>query len=849
MALVCLIAGGASASRQTSSPTTRYVAATGTDTGVCTTSAGACRTVQYAVDVAGDGDLIKVAAGTYTGVTSRAGAVQLVCLDKGVTICGGYTTTDGFTGPPDPAANPTILDSQGQGRVIHASGDVSATLEGLRVTGGLASGPGDWTENAGGGVWVVSATVTLRNCRITANSAGYGGGLAVRRGTLTLTASTVDGNDGTHVGGGMYIWDGVAALTAGTVVSNTAGLSGGGLHLWSSEATIERSVIAHNAANGDPAWAGGGGMFIDGESDVVLVSNAVVDNRTVANGGGLIIDGSSARLTHNTIARNGATGVVGGRGSGVHLDVGSAPCHVALTNTILSGHGTGVYAEGGTTVVLNGVLWHDDTIAHTGGDGAIAVTNAYTGDPAFAPDGVHLTVASAAIDGGVSAGGASDLDGDARPLDGDVNGSVAPDLGADEYVPCRARLNDGTDYATVQAAVDAGAQPTDVVKVAGHCAGVETRGGVTQTVYVSRTLTIRGGFPTYDLTGPADAAAHPTTLDAQGRGRVLYVTGDVSPIFEGLHVTGGDTGDAGGHWTNDAGGGIWVATATLTLENCAISGNVAGYGGGVALYHSDSVLTNSTIQFNAAAQVGGGLSLWNSDAALAGNAIVSNTAGSSGGGLHLWSSEATIERNLVARNAANGIGAWAGGGGVFIDGGSDAVLTNNAVVDNRAVVNGTGILVDGSSPRLLHTTVARNGATGAMGGGSGIDVGAGGVESHVALTNTILVDHGVGITVAAGSTATLAGVLWYDNVEADVGGSGALAVTDAITGDPAFAADGYHLTPGSPAIDRGVEAGVGVDLDGDARPIDGDRDGNLLPDLGADEARLRVYLPVVMRWW
>jgi len=38
---------------------TRYVATTGVDTGDCTNNTAPCRTVQYAVDVASEGDAIK----------------------------------------------------------------------------------------------------------------------------------------------------------------------------------------------------------------------------------------------------------------------------------------------------------------------------------------------------------------------------------------------------------------------------------------------------------------------------------------------------------------------------------------------------------------------------------------------------------------------------------------------------------------------------------------------------------------------------------------------------------------------------------------------------------------------
>ena len=64
------------------------------------------------------------------------------------------------------------------------------------------------------------------------------------------------------------------------------------------------------------------------------------------------------------------------------------------------------------------------------------------------------------------------------------------------------------------------------------------------------------------------------------------------------------------------------------------------------------------------------------------------------------------------------------------------------------------------------------------------------------------------------------------------------------TGNPAFAADCYHLTFASAAIGVGILAGVDYDIDGGIRP-----DG-LASDLGVDEFLgivKRFYLPVVMK--
>jgi len=324
---------------------------------------------------------------------------------------------------------------------------------------------------------------------------------------------------------------------------------------------------------------------------------------------------------------------------------------------------------------------------------------------------------------------------------------------------------------TIQYVVDR-ATAGDEIRVAGGVyAGVNRYGGWAQLVYLSKTLTIRGGYTTTHWS-EAVPQAYPVTLDAQGQGRVLYIAGEISPTVAGLHITGGDaTGLGGGAAGEDAGGGLYVISATFTLEGNRLFGNSAA----------------------------------------------------SGGGLYLYDSAATLVRNVVAGNTAT-----VEGGGLVLDR-SPAELINNVIAANRSDGTGAGLYVRGAAPRLLHTTLARNS------GGDGSGVAVTGYEwqgraysSTVWLTNTILVSHTVGITVATGSSAALDGVLWYANAT-NTSGGGTLIVTQAVTGDPAFASDGHHITPASAALDAGVFSGVTADLDGHRRPYNG------APDLGADE--------------
>ena len=489
---------------------------------------------------------------------------------------------------------------------------------------------------------------------------------------------------------------------------------------------------------------------------------------------------------------------------------------------------------------------------------------------------------------------------------------------------CTVCAGGGCDYATIQAAVDH-AGCTEIKVARGVYSGVQARpipsgypdyekpesNLITQVVYISRTVTVRGGYTTTNWTTP-DPVAQPTTLDAGGLGRALVVAGAISPMIDGLGLTGGNAAGLGGlDYRPDGGGGMYVINATATIRACRVFSNTAanggglvlhyspatldansitsniatdGEGGGLYLYESPATLSANSIASNTATGSGGGVSGWKSSVLLSANSVTSNTSGVNGGGVHLWQSDnvrlsansvtsntadfgggvyldlcnGTLNANNVAGNTVTSFGggmylayspatlnansltgntATYGGGGLFTYE-SPATLVNTVVADNQTGGNGGGLHLYGffpDSPRLLHTTIARNG------GNSGVYVDVGGT---LWLTNTILVSHTLGITVSGYCAAVLSNTLWYGNDTA-MAGAGPITHTGDYSGDPAFvdpAGGDYHIGSTSAAISQGVAAGVALDKDRHPR-------SSTQPDLGAYEFGPVYYghLPVIMK--
>lgn len=112
----------------------------------------------------------------------------------------------------------------------------------------------------------------------------------------------------------------------------------------------------------------------------------------------------------------------------------------------------------------------------------------------------------------------------------------------------------GCAYSTIQAAVEV-AVTGDVIKVAQgtysdmhHIPALDTDiFTATQMVAITKSITLQGGYSTTDWETP-DPQANPTILDASGLGRVMVISGTITPTISGFQITNGDASGLGGNY-------------------------------------------------------------------------------------------------------------------------------------------------------------------------------------------------------------------------------------------------------------------------------------------------------------
>lgn len=226
-----------------------------------------------------------------------------------------------------------------------------------------------------------------------------------------------------------------------------------------------------------------------------------------------------------------------------------------------------------------------------------------------------------------------------------------------------------------------------------------------------------------------------------GGGGGLYLRTGLDVTLVNSTITDNDAGPDG--W----GGGLHLATVTVSIEESTVSGNAAEIGGGIFVNGADLTLVNSSIDDNDGIERGGGLFLGiTSTLTASGGTLSRNTAGTLGGGGLFAQQDPTIDMTgtRIEGNQAVGVGGGfavfgnlsfvgsdldivdnvaAAAGGLYYNGMTGSSVTlEGALVSGNATTgdgfSGGGIFAEGAGfVTLLHSTIESNDALDGSGGG------------------------------------------------------------------------------------------------------------------------------------
>jgi len=281
-------------------------------------------------------------------------------------------------------AGEVTVDGNDDHHVFSVAEGVTAELRGFTVTNGVD----DPNISGAGGIRIsAKATVTLTNTTVSGNQGGWGGGIS-SGGTLNLVNSTVSDNIGSGIvsGGALTLTD---SVVSGNVSTNLA--SGGGI-----VAVGDMTLIVDSTVSGNSSLDGGGinaCLPLAGGCSPLTLIDSTVSGNTASGGGGGIYGGEPLTLTNSTVSGNSAEYGAGIFAAGDMFLITST----VSDNTATTDGGGIIQAQpGAATSVFNSTVSGNsasnsqgDGIWHTW-EGAITLLNSTVVNSIHVPDGLEL---------------------------------------------------------------------------------------------------------------------------------------------------------------------------------------------------------------------------------------------------------------------------------------------------------------------------------------------------------------------------------------------------------------------------------------------------------------------------
>ena len=247
-------------------------------------------TIQQAIDAADEYDMVSIAPGTYHE-TDLTFAIDNILLR-------GAVDSDGL---------PTVVIGPESGTTSSPSIMMIEDLDGIEIEGIHFTGS---RAASGGGLNIVSASVSVENCHFTDNTASDGGGgLAFDGGDLSLVDCVFEDNTANSGGGASFVGGTVSVIDCrfednDAETGSGSNGAGGGFSFQTSDIVLTGSSVIDNSADG-----GGGGIIAS--SGTLTVSDSVISENEAVVGGGIYIVQATASLGSSRVCGNDPDQIVG----------------------------------------------------------------------------------------------------------------------------------------------------------------------------------------------------------------------------------------------------------------------------------------------------------------------------------------------------------------------------------------------------------------------------------------------------------------------------------------------------------------------------------------------------------
>ena len=579
---------------------------------------------------------------------------------------------------------------------------------------------------------------------------------------LFLSKTTLNHNTATGYGGGILLESGRLTLTQSTLDHNIASI-GGALANTDAHATIQNSTLSANQADTN---GGGVAQSASGEGNAPV---SIFLNSTIANNGnnGFWQDGGQISSTNTIVAQNGSANCVIDEGTFTSVVANLADDATCLGFTSISNIWLDVLRFNGGETATHALLPYSPALNSGDNDTCLLIDQR----------GELRTSGSCDV-------GAYELSCPDFPV------VVSLEKELNEAFLCYGMQTGGLHTISFSADIALVTDTIPITNSSGTTLLLQGGGYTLDGANLARllykqsstlelyNLTLKNGITHHRGGGAIYNEADPLhlyTMTLQNNHALTVTYGGGAILSHApLSVTASTFGNNGA--TAAHGGGALYVTAETTLFNSLFISNTAAQvtaGGGAIYAQHNTLILSNTLQANHAISATGGAihyaptltdtsmviqgALFNENRADNGgavynqngriemghSAILSNTAVSSGGGLYGLTASYQVTNSTIAHNTAQILR----GGGLYLREGAYVDLRNTTISGNHAAGlagtaadagNGGGIYIGGSPSSTLTLNNVTLTANRAAGNGGGLDFNRLGSQDLLTVTNTIV---------------------------------------------------------------------------------------------------------------